>query len=95
MLDAKDVTQCTPSELAFEKGHRFLANYLRDYKEKEEGHHKLCGKAGALWWLTHTQLCPLIWLIIIGLVAIFVHKVGFSPCLALPSPAEDPLYSVS
>ena len=75
MLTAKDITGCTPAELAHEKGHRFLANYLKDYKEKEDGHHKLCGKAGALYWLTSTQLCPIIWLIIISLVALFVHKV--------------------
>jgi hypothetical protein len=75
LLAAKDVTGCTPAELASEKGHRYLANYLRDYKEKEENQHKLCGKAGALSWLTSTQLCPVIWLIIIGLLALFVHKV--------------------
>jgi len=75
LLSAKDVTGCTPAELASEKGHRYLANYLREYKEKEDNQHKLCGKAGALSWLTSTQLCPVIWLIIIGLVALFVHKV--------------------
>lgn len=74
-MSAKDVTGCTPAELASEKGHRYLANYLREYKEKEDNQHKLCGKAGALSWLTSTQLCPVIWLIIIGLVALFVHKV--------------------
>ena len=78
LLSAKDVTGCTPAELASEKGHRYLGNYLRDYKEKEDNQHKLCGKAGALSWLTSTQLCPVIWLIIIGLVALFVHKVPLS-----------------
>ena len=62
--------------LAGEKGHRYLAHYLVDYKEKEDNQKRWCGKAGALSWLTSTQLCPVIWLIIIGLVATFVHKVG-------------------
>ena len=76
LLTATDVTGSTPGKLALEKGHRFLANYLQDAQQKEDKHHSLCGKAGALSFLTSTQLCPIIWLIIISLVALFVYKVS-------------------
>jgi hypothetical protein len=35
---------------------------------------KLCGRGGALAWLTQTQLCPVIWAIVIGLLVLFVFK---------------------
>ncbi len=34
-----------------------------------------CGKHSAFAWLTQTQLAPVIWAIILGLVAIFVFRV--------------------
>lgn len=41
----------------------------------------LCGKSGYLSPLTQTQLAPVIWAIIIGLVALFLTKVFYSPIL--------------
>lgn len=35
---------------------------------------KLCGRNGAFAWLTQTQLCPVIWAIVIGLLVLFVFK---------------------
>lgn len=34
----------------------------------------MCGRGGALAWLTQTQLCPVIWAIVIGLLVLFVCK---------------------
>ncbi|KAK9823611.1 hypothetical protein WJX72_004215 [[Myrmecia] bisecta] len=74
LLAATDVTGSTPSQLAVEKGHRYLGVHLAEYREKQEGG-KWCGKKGHLAFLTSTQLCPVIWSLIIGLVTLFVYQV--------------------
>lgn len=84
MLLAKDVTGSTPAQLASNKHHRYLARYLEDAERKEKQHHSLFGRAGALWFMTSTQLCPFIWFIIIGLVSLFVYKA--SSLCDLPRP---------
>jgi hypothetical protein len=65
-------TQYVHPTLAF--AHRYLGMHLADYKHKHEGGGWF-GKGSKLAWLTSTQLCPVIWLIIFGLVAVFCHKV--------------------
>ena len=70
------MTGSTPAQLASEKGHRYLAHYLKEYMHKEEANAGWFGKSGPLSWLTSTQLCPVIWLIIIVLLTLFVYKVS-------------------
>ena len=46
-------------------------------------HHECCGllprrhwtKRAAVSWLLNTQLCPVIWALILGLLAVLVYKV--------------------
>ena len=40
-----------------------------------------CGRHSAFAWLTQTQLAPVIWAIILGLVTMFTFKVGCSCAL--------------
>jgi len=74
VLGAKDVTGSTPAQLAVEKGHRYLGMHLAEHKQKQEGGGWI-SKSSKLAWITSTQLCPIIWLIIFALVAVFCHKV--------------------
>jgi palmitoyltransferase ZDHHC13/17 len=78
-LEQQDVTGSTPSQLAIEKGHRYLGLYLADYRKKHEK--GPWGRGGRCSWLTSTQLCPVIWVLIIALVTLFIYKVvgGRSP----------------
>ncbi len=97
VLTYKDVTGSTPAQLALEKGHRYLGMHLAEYKEKHESSGWL-SKHGRLAWLTSTQLCPVIWLLVLGLLAIFAYKVrccaarrGHYVCgLARWAPAAQP-----
>ncbi|KAJ9511104.1 hypothetical protein QJQ45_013141 [Haematococcus lacustris] len=85
VLTYKDVTGSTPAQLAVEKGHRYLGLHLAEYKQKHEGSSSSWwGKSSWLSWLTGTQLCPVIWLIGLSLMALYSHKVmlpGLSPPL--------------
>lgn len=74
VLTYKDVTGLTPPQLALEKGHRYLGLHLMEYKRKHDGGGWF-GKNGKLYWLTSTQLCPIIWLYGVGLSTLFMHKV--------------------
>lgn len=78
VLTYKDMTGSTPAQLAVEKGHRYLGLHLAEYKQKHEGG-GLLGKNGKFSWLASTQLCPVIWLLILGLVTMFIHKVMTAP----------------
>ncbi|KXZ47536.1 hypothetical protein GPECTOR_34g695 [Gonium pectorale] len=79
VLTYADVTGSTPAQLAIDKGHRYLGLHLAEYKSKHEPGAGAVGgwfgKHGRLSWLTSTQLCPCIWGLIIGLVALFFYKV--------------------
>lgn len=77
VITTKDMTGCTPAQLAFEKGHRYLGMHLSEYKQKHEG--GIFGKNGRLGWLAKTQLCPAIWGLILSLLAIFIYKVVRPP----------------
>ena len=90
LLAAKDVTGSIPSKLASDKGHRYLAHYLEDAQKKEDKSKGVFGKAGILSFLTSTQLCPIIWLIIIGLVALFVYKVSLAQLIGIPCTLHEP-----
>ena len=74
VLTYKDVTGSTPAQLAIEKGHRYLGLHLAEYKQKQDSGGWF-GKNGSLAWLTNTQLCPVIWALVICLVMLFVYKV--------------------
>lgn len=85
VLTMRDITGSTPAQLAIEKGHRFLGLHLAEYKMKGDGGGYWFGKNGKLAWLTSIQLCPVIWILILGLLLLFIHYVIY-PVSAL-SPA--------
>jgi len=130
VLNAPDSTGSVPSQLAREKGHRFLAHYLEEYVNRHVNKSR-CGtlfaivqssfcvlharmsvcraalmisrqinalsqaaglkflalycrhwtQRAAVSWLLNTQLCPLIWALTLGLLAVLVYKV--SPALPI------------
>jgi palmitoyltransferase len=80
LLTLKDITGSTPPELALEKGHKYLGLHLAEYKNKLDGSSGMCSKSSRFSWITQTQLCPVIWMLILGLVALYIHKVGGGPC---------------
>lgn len=57
---------------------RHLGLHLAEWRQNQEGG-KWFGKNGRLAFLTKTQLCPGIWLLIIGLVSLFFTKVVRNP----------------
>jgi len=86
-LSARDVTGSTPPQLAVEKGHRYLGLHLAEVKARAED--SWFGKNGKMAWMNKTQLCPVIWALIIGLLLVFVTKVvGGGPIRA--SPQQQP-----
>jgi len=78
LLDYRDVTGSTPAELAIEKGHRFLGLHLQECRKKAKSQ-GLFGKKGALRFVTATQLCPVIWGIVVGLLLMFVGLILNAP----------------
>ena len=72
-LSARDVTGSTPPQLAVEKGHRYLGLHLAEIKARHED--SWFGKNGRFAWMNKTQLCPVIWVLILGLLLVFVTKV--------------------
>lgn len=87
LLMTKDNTGSTPAELAVEKGHRYLGLNLADYRRRrrDDDTGSVCRKNGALGWLTRTELAPVIWAIVIGLILLFIFKVVWNPRLQ-PAP---------
>jgi ankyrin repeat protein len=84
VLTLKDITGSTPPELALEKGHKYLGLHLAEYKSKlDNGNNGMCGKNSKFGWVTQTQLCPVIWMLILGLVALYIHKVTTAANIAL------------
>lgn len=81
-LSACDVTGSTPPQLAVEKGHRYLGMHLAEVKARAED--AWFGKHGSLAWMNKTQLCPVIWGLILGLLLVFVTKVIGPGPVALP-----------
>jgi len=81
LLDHRDVTGSTPAELATEKGHRFLGMHLKEWRDRASSS-GLFGKKGPLAWAASTQLCPVIWAIVLGLLGMFVF--GVIDAAALP-----------
>ncbi|KAI8476371.1 MAG: ankyrin repeat-containing domain protein [Monoraphidium minutum] len=73
VLSARDVTGSTPAQLAVEKGHRYLGMHLQEIKARAE--HPWFGRQGRLAFLNKLQLCPVIWLLILGLLWVFVFSV--------------------
>eukprot|EP00775_Hariotina_reticulata_P006397 gene6397-6628_t len=72
-LSARDITGSTPPQLAVEKGHRYLGMHLQEIKARAED--SWFGKHGTFAWMNKTQLCPVIWILILGLLLIFISKV--------------------
>jgi palmitoyltransferase len=81
-LSACDVTGSTPPQLAVEKGHRYLGMHLAEIKARAED--AWFGKHGSLAWMNKLQLCPVIWVLILGLLLVFVTKVIGSGPMQLP-----------
>lgn len=81
-LSARDVTGSTPPQLAVEKGHRYLGMHLQEIKARADD--AWFGKNGTFAWLNKTQLCPVIWILILGLLLVFVTKVIGGGPLHLP-----------
>lgn len=80
VLTYKDVTGSTPAQLAIDKGHRYLGVHLSEYKNKHDpSTGGIFGKNGSLGWLVSTQLCPVLWVLIIGLLSLFMYKVTDEP----------------
>lgn len=65
-------------QLAFDKGHRYLGRYLM-----QQHHHlkrrKFCGKNKGLERVVDLQLAPIIWVLIMGLLFVFINKVTLGP----------------
>lgn len=78
LLSYKDSTGLTPAQLAAEKGHRLLAQQLAEYRSAKEGT-GCFGKNGRLAWMNRSKLCPLIWIYILSLLAIFLQKIMNTP----------------
>jgi hypothetical protein len=53
---------------------RYLGLHLAEIKARSED--SWFGKHGKFAWMNKTQLCPIIWILILGLLLIFVTKVG-------------------
>jgi palmitoyltransferase len=51
-----------------------LGLHLAEIKARSED--SWFGKHGKFAWMNKTQLCPIIWILILGLLLIFVTKVG-------------------
>lgn len=81
-LSACDITGSTPPQLAVEKGHRYLGMHLQEIKARHED--AWFGKHGTFAWMNKTQLCPIIWALILGLLLVFVTKVIGSGPIQLP-----------
>ena len=73
-MSSKDRYGSTPVQLAFDKGHRYLGRYLM-----QQHHHlkrrKFCGKNKGLERVVDLQLAPIIWVLIMGLLFVFINKV--------------------
>jgi hypothetical protein len=52
---------------------RYLGLHLAEVKARAED--SWFGKHGKFAWMNKTQLCPIIWLLILGLLLLFVTKV--------------------
>ncbi|KAK9916497.1 hypothetical protein WJX75_003392 [Coccomyxa subellipsoidea] len=87
VLNAPDGTGMVPAQLAREKGHRFLAHYLEEYASRHVNKSRNWTQRAAVSWLLNTQLCPLIWALILGLLAVLVYKVVLHPAYGPPSSA--------
>ncbi|CAL8466966.1 g6502 [Coccomyxa elongata] len=87
VLNAPDSTGMVPAQLAREKGHRFLAHYLEEYASRHVNKSRHWTQRAAVSWLLNTQLCPLIWALILGLLAALVYKVVLHPAYGPPSSA--------
>lgn len=68
------MTGATPSQLAFDKGHRVLGLRLVDASQSHLNEDK-CAKHKFLKKISSLQLAPIIWILIFGLLAIFIDKV--------------------
>jgi palmitoyltransferase ZDHHC13/17 len=86
-LAARDVTGCTPAQLAVEKGHRYLGAHLAELERSQPGGGGAAAAAaggapgclrrgGRLAWLGAAQLAPVTWALILGLLLIFVTQVA-------------------
>lgn len=83
-LDAPDATGATPSQLAIEKGHRLLGVNLAEYRYRED---RSRAKQGPLAALARLHLSPIIWGIVLSMLAMLVMSVTNNRALPPPSRA--------
>lgn len=72
-LTQADSTGSTPSQLAIEKGHRLLGLHLAEYKYRQD--RKRSQGGGVLGALSRLHLSPVIWGIILGMLAMMAYSV--------------------
>ncbi|CAG9463311.1 unnamed protein product [Pedinophyceae sp. YPF-701] len=76
MLKEKEVTGCTPYELAMAKGHVTVAKHVKAIQTRQQqAKHPLWGANGRLRWLAALHLCPVVWGMMLGLGLWFYHVV--------------------
>lgn len=68
------MTGATPAQLAFDKGHRVLGLRLVDASQSHKNEDK-CAKNKWFKKISNLQLAPIIWILIFGLLIIFIDKV--------------------
>ena len=75
-LELSDATGSTPSQLAISKGHRLLGVNLAEYRYRKDRNKK---STGVLSTLAKLHLSPIIWTIVLGMLAMLVYSVVYNP----------------
>ncbi|PRW58247.1 S-acyltransferase 24 [Chlorella sorokiniana] len=85
-LSQSDSTGSTPSQLAIEKGHRLLGLHLAEYKMRQDKKRRSGG--GVLAMLTKLHLSPVIWGIILGMLAMMAYSIIRNKAFPAPTGAN-------
>eukprot|EP00887_Chlorella_sp_A99_P005208 scaffold1.g5208.t1 len=83
VLGEPDASGATPSQLAIEKGHRLLGLHLAEQRRKLEGERR----RGVGGLLGRAHLAPVIWAIVLSLLAMLLALVVRNPQFPPPTPA--------
>lgn len=87
-LQSPDATGATPSQLAMDKGHRILGLNLAEYRYKRD---KAQSKRGIIGMLMKMHLSPVIWSIVLGMLALLATAVLYGPS---PPPASHAMHAL-
>ena len=82
-LEMPDNTGATPSQLAIEKGHRLLGVNLAEYRFKKDKTSAMMTGPWAV--LVRLHLSPIIWGIVLGMLAMLTYSVVSNPNFPPPS----------